>query len=675
MSMSVSRKRLRRWVAAMAASVAGVSFMPAATALSPVGPPPPAPPSSEAVAHAAAAPAFASPDGRLSVRFSAAWNDGLNYEVLRDGKPVVRPSPLWITTDGAEFFSRLSLVDCTAPTEGRERYTLVGKRRDIDRPYRAMRCELRNGESQRAAMEWRAFDDGVAFRYVLQDPAPKRNVHDGSGVRFPPGTRAFLQPMQVWRTGWKSTNPAYEEHYAPESAVGAEAPAREGFVLPALFRSGDTWIAVTEAGMDGRYHASRLRPTMSRDGYDFDGPQWGETWPGRERFGNADGPLTTPWRVLAIGELKTLVESTLGTDLAAPAIDFPKDKVQPGPASWSWALLKDDGTVEEVQRRFIDYAADMHWPYTLIDADWDRKIGWDRIQALVAHAARRHVGIWLWYNSSGDWNETEYTPKGRLIDPVQRRAEFAKLAAAGIKGVKIDFFGGDGQGSIRYYVDLLEDAARAGLLVNFHGATLPRGWNRTYPNLMTAEAVKGFEFATFEQADQDAVPRHLAMLPYTRNLFDPMDFTPVVFGDIPGIRRATRNGFELALSVLLVSGVQHYAETPQGMARVPAPVRAFLRDLPRQWDDVRFLAGQPGETVALARRAGDRWFVAAINAGDAPRDLTLDLGFLAGRTGAVIGEGKGPRDFRFDTLRGGGQHRVTLPAKGGFVASFGPGRP
>jgi hypothetical protein len=226
---------------------------------------------------------------------------------------------------------------------------------------------------------------------------------------------------------------------------------------------------------------------------------------------------------------------------------------------------------------------------------------------------------------------------------------------------------------IAYYVDILNDAAKAGLLVNFHGATLPRGWSRTYPNLMTAEAVRGFEFTTFEQVDQDAVPRHAAMLPFTRNLFDPMDFTPTVFGDIPKIQRKTRNGFELAESVLFLSGIQHFAETPEGMATAPAYVKRFLQDLPRSWDETRFVDGYPGRHVVIARRAGKAWYVAGLNADDADKPLELDLSFMGadGATlgGTIIADGEGERAFTQAPLKGG-KHKISIKAHGGFVAVF-----
>jgi hypothetical protein len=222
---------------------------------------------------------------------------------------------------------------------------------------------------------------------------------------------------------------------------------------------------------------------------------------------------------------------------------------------------------------------------------------------------------------------------------------------------------------IAYYVGILNDAAQAGLLVNFHGATLPRGWARTWPNLMTTEAVRGLEFTTFTQEDQDAVPAHAAMLPFARNLFDPMDFTPMVFGDIPKIRRATRNGFELAESVLFLSGIQHFAETPEGMATVPGYVKTFLQELPRSWDEVKFIDGYPGRYAVIARRSGKDWYVAGFNAGDAELRLELDLGFLAGREGQLITDGAGERQFALVPVRGGKQ-AISIKAHGGFVAAY-----
>lgn len=622
-----------------------------------------------------AAPALAltSPDRKLDVQLRLNPAQQLVYSVQREGKPVLLESRLGLQLASADLASGLRQLSSSAVRPHSERYEIAtGKRSQITYRANEQVYHVANAAGQRMEIVFRVSNDGVAFRYVVAEAALARKVFqsEASSFRFGPDARAWLQPMSVAQTGWSGVNPAYEEHYLTDIAVGTPSPSPAGWVFPALFKTGDIWVALTEANMDGSYHASRLQADSSGGEYRLGQPMAAEVFTGGGLLANVEGTLTTPWRVLAIGPLQTVMDSTLGTDLAAPATDFDTAKIQPGHAAWSWALLKDDATVFEVQKRFIDYAADMHWDYSLIDADWDRKIGYARTQELVDYAASKGVGVLLWYNSSGAWNSTEYSPKSALLTPTQRRHEFARLAAMGVKGVKIDFFAGDGQSMVQYYVDILKDAAAHGLLVNFHGATLPRGWTRTYPNLMTAEAVKGFEFATFEQKDQDVVARHLAMLPYTRNLFDPMDFTPLVFGDIPKITRATRNGFELAQAVLLLSGIQHFAEVPEGMATAPAYVKRFLQDLPRRWDESRFITGEPGKSAVIARRAGTSWYVAGFNAEDKALDLVLDLSFLGARHGQLIAEGAGPRDFIEKPLKLTGSLKLSVQPKGGFVAVF-----
>ncbi|MDI4635642.1 glycoside hydrolase family 97 catalytic domain-containing protein [Pelomonas sp. V22] len=623
-------------------------------------------------ASAFAAP-LTSPDQQLAVELRVNEQQQLVYTVQRAGQPVLLASRLGLMLEGADLGSQLALVSSSPVLPHSERYEMaVGKRSQIHYQANEQTFTVKNPAGQQMQLIFRASNDGVAFRYVVAEPSLARKSfrEELSSFRFAPTARAWLQPMSVAQTGWSRVNPAYEEHYVMDMPAGTASPSPAGWVFPALFKTGDTWVALTEANMDGSFHASRLRAESSGGEYQLGTPMPAEVFTGGGLLANVEGTLTSPWRVLAIGSLKTVMESTLGTDLAAPAVAFDKAKLQPGHASWSWALLKDDATVFEVQKRFVDYAADMHWNYTLVDADWDLKIGDAKMKELVDYAAAKGVAILVWYNSSGPWNDTKMTPKSALLSKEQRAREFARVKALGIQGLKIDFFNGDGQSMIAYYVDLLKETAAAGLLVNFHGATLPRGWTRTYPNLMTAEGVKGFEFATFEQQDQDKVGPHLAMLTFARNLFDPMDFTPLVFGDIPKIKRSTRNGFELAQAVLLLSGIQHFAEVPEGMATVPPQVKALLQALPRRWDEVRFLAGEPGKHLVLARRAGQQWFVAGFNAETSDKTVTLDLSFLKGREAELIGDGDGPRDFKIQGLKAAARTALTMKPNGGFVARF-----
>ena len=345
----------------------------------------------------------------------------------------------------------------------------------------------------------------------------------------------------------------------------------------------------------------------------------------------------------------------------------------PGKASWSWPLLKDPRTTYEVQRRFIDYAASMGWQYTLVDAMWDRQIGDAKLQELTDYARRKGVRLLVWYNSAGDWNSAPQTPRDLLVTPQSRAEQFARVKALGVVGLKVDFLPGDGQSAIAYYHDMLEETARAGLLMNFHGSTLPRGWQRTYPHLMTMESVRGLESVTFDQKNAEDEPTHAAMLPFTRNVFDPMDFTPMVLDRIDNIERRTSSAFELALAVLFTSGIQHYAEIPEGMARAPEYVRDFLKGVPSVWDDVKFLDGFPGRYVVLARRGGDRWYVAAINAARQPRTVQLDLDELSVRQGMLIADGTGG-NLSFSkqpvSVTRGRTLDLTIAPRGGFVLTL-----
>lgn len=610
------------------------------------------------------------PDGRLSVKVFVTGENTLAYSVNSAGRPVILESDLGLRLTGADFIRNVRIDERSPITQVTDDYILRGgkKSRIV---YRAneQTFSVANPQQQKLAVTFRVSNDGVAFRYSVTDPKipEKQFERETTSFRFAPTARAWLQPIAPAQSGWSNVNPSYEEHYQMNIPVGTPSTLGAGWVFPALFKTGDSFVLVSEAGMDGSWHGSRLHHTSENGEYKLDIPQAPEVFTGGDLLAHGKDKLVSPWRIAAIGDLATIMESTLGTDVAAPAIALTGDFVKPGHASWSWPLLKDDFTTFEVQKRFVDYAADMHWDYTLVDAEWDKKIGYEKLKELVDYAARKNIGILVWYNSSGDWNETTYSPKSQLLTHEQRVAVFSRLHDMGVKGVKIDFFGGDGRSMIAYYVDILNDAAQYGLLVNFHGATLPRGWQRTYPHLMSMEAVRGFEFRTFAQADEDQIAAHTVMSLFTRNVFDPMDFTPMVFGDIPNIKRTTENSFELAQSVLMVSGIQHFAEIPEGMATAPDYVKDFLRELPREWDEVKFIDGLPGQYVVLARKAGDVWYVAGLNAEKEPRTLTLDLRFAGDRQGMLIGSGDGARDFSKQQVDSKTPQTIHLKPGAGFV--------
>lgn len=630
--------------------------------------------SSSVLAAAADPIRISSPDERIVVDVQVTDEGAPRYTIAHNGKQVLRESKLGLIRDDADFSRDLRVANVSAVDTVTDQYELLTSKRRHN-SYRANRrtLALQTSTGQKLDIIFQVSNDGVAFRYRF--PETSERVHrlkeEVSSFNFLPNTQTWLQPMAAAKTGFAETNPSYEETYQREGTVGIPSPTGAGWVYPALFRSGDDWVLISETGLGRNYAGTRLRNDWRSTEYRVSFPDELEHFQGGPVAPESKLPWTTPWRLIVIGELQTIVESTLGTDLAdKPAADAKVPEPGPGKASWSWPLLGDGHTIYETQKRFVDYAAVMGWRYTLVDGLWDTQIGDAKMKELVDYARTKGVSILAWYNSAGDWNTAPQTPRGLLLTPESRAREFKRMKDLGVVGLKVDFWPGDGQSAIGYYHDMLEESGRAGLLMNFHGSTLPRGWHRTYPHLMTMEAVKGLEFVTFDQRNAEDEPSHAAMLPFTRNVFDPMDFTPVVLDRINNIERRTSSAFELALAVLFTSGIQHYAEIPEGMAKAPAYVRDFMKSVPSIWDDVKFFDGFPGKHVVLARRSGDKWYVAGINAEKTSRKVRLDLRTLsAKRGGTLISDGSGGNlSFsKRDVAAGTEFLDVTLAPRGGFV--------
>ncbi len=628
-----------------------------------------------AAAQESRAMRIASPDGSLVVNFRLDEAGAPRYAIRLNDKPVLQESRLGLIRSDADFSHGLRLISTSPVAPVRDRYEILTAKRRLN-DYRANRRQfhLQTAAGHQIDIIFQVSNDGVAFRYFFPERSAEtyRLTDEVSSFKFLPGTHAWLQPMSVAKSGWKEVNPCYEEFYEKEIAAGTPSPTGAGWVYPGLFQSGDTWLLVSESALSRNYSGTRLKSESPAGEYSVGFPDPRENFQGGPVNPESTLPWLTPWRVVVVGSLKTVAESMLGVDLAdKPKTGYSKLKIRPGKASWSWPLLGDQQTNYDVQKRFIDYAAEMGWRYCLIDALWDKQIGYAKVKELIDYARRKGVGVLLWYNSAGDWNSAPQTPRNLMLTHASRIREFEKLKVMGVAGLKIDFFGGDGQSMIGYYHDILEDAAPYGFLLNFHGATLPRGWQRTYPYLMTTEAIRGLEYLTFEQKNADEEPSHAAMLPFTRNVFDPMDFTPMVLDRINRIERRTTSAFELALSVLFTSGIQHYAEIPEGMHKAPPYVRDFLKGVPSVWDDTKFLDGYPGKFAVFARRGEGRWYVAGINGESKVRKLTLDLGELqVGRTGTLIADGEGGNlSFRAETmhLSAGRKLELTVASRGGFV--------
>ena len=615
---------------------------------------------------------ISSPDQSIRVDFKVDSTGIPMYSVYKDDHLVLEPSVLGLKTDRVDLTKGLQIASLRPIEKVTDHYSLLSDKRS-DCHYEANRGVIQFApvDGTQLSIIFQVSTDGVAFRYLLEGDSVEVEtvLQENTSFNFQADAKAWLHPHAVAQSGWANTQPSYEEHYQMDIPVGTSSTFGQGWSFPALFQAGGKWVLLSETDVERKYCGSHLADQSPNGEYSIAFPQTPErTAP--DAALNPDGslPIQSPWRMIEIGNtLGPIVESTMSTDLSAPSKLDDISFVKNGKASWSWVLLKDDSTVYNVQKEFIDYAAKMNWQYCLVDALWDTQIGYDKIAELSKYAQSKNIGLILWYNSNGNWNKAPQTPIHILFDQESRRKEFARIHEMGIKGVKIDFFGGDGQSFMNYYQDLLEDAAKYKLMVNFHGTTIPRGWTRTYPNLVTMEAVRGFEFITFEQSNADAEPTHCAMLPFSRNAVGPMDFTPVCFSEIPNLKRVTRNGFELALSVVFQSGIQHIAEIPRGMAKQPDYVVDFMKQVPAHWDDIKFIEGYPGKYVTLARRNGEKWYVAGINGETIERTIKLDLSQLGDyNSGILITDGNSPREF-VKTELDGASVELTIKPYGGFV--------
>lgn len=446
-----------------------------------------------------------------------------------------------------------------------------------------------------ADMELMMADDGVAFRYV----GPQGKEHTAYSI--PDGAERY---MQKW------TEP-YEEFF-PLATSMPESGSQLGYPALVKAKDADAWALISEAGIE-RWHSAS---SLVSDGRAY------RVVPA-DNFKHYSGTWATPWRVAIVGTLPAVVESTLVTDLSPAPQPGDYSWVEPGSVSWIYWANNHGSNDYQIIKEYVDMAATLGLPYVLIDAEWDEMGNGGDIVDALRYARERGIKPLVWYNSTTAWIDGAPGPKWRLNNPADREREFAWLDSLGVAGVKIDFFRGDHQETMEYCIDLLECAARHNLMVNFHGATIPRGWQRTYPNMLTVEAVYGEEWYNNLPVLTDRAAAHNATLPFTRNVIGPMDYTPCAFSDSqhPHI---TTHAHELALPVMFETPLQHWADRPQSYLAQPAEVQAFIGELPTVWDETRLLAGYPGSHAAIARRSGDTWYVGIINGSDQAQDVVLD---------------------------------------------------
>lgn len=582
-----------------------------------------------------------SPDRNLKLQVSTDADGTPVYSIDYKNKRIMMPSPLGLISSYYNYSTGLHIENAVTHPFEKEYSQNHIKRSAIQAKGNRLICTFADSSGKKVMdIEFVVKNKDIAFRYLLPkigEPSSVRILDEKTSFNFPENTTTFLTPQSDPMIGWKRTKPSYEEEYRLDRPMSEKSQYGRGYTFPALFKVGnDGWALISETGVDSRYCGSRLS--------DFNGKGYEVEFPMPEE-NNGNGtiepafaiPGATPWRTISIGEsLAPIVESTIYWDvvepLYSPSIDY-----KSGRGTWSWIVWQDASINVEDIKRFIDLASEMGYEYTLIDNYWDTNIGKENMSKLIDYSRQKGVEPILWYSSSGYWNDIVQGPTNRMDNPIIRKEEMKWLKANGVKGIKVDFFGGDKQETMRLYEAILSDANDYGLMVIFHGCTLPRGWERMYPNYVGSEAVLASENIYFQQhfCDQEAV--NATTHPFIRNAVGSMEFGGTFLnkclnrGNDGGNIRRTSDVFQIATAILFQNPIQNFAITPNNLTDAPKECIDFLRNVPTEWDETRFIDGYPGKYVVMARRSRDRWFLAGVNATDVTLELDIDLpGYTGG---------------------------------------------
>ncbi len=618
------------------------------------------------------------PDGKLQLAVFAQNEAKPCYTVSYDGKTMLEKSPLGMNTNIGDFTKNLKLTGHSVDKIDTVYQQTRIKVSNVHYRANELTCHFENEHGQKLGVVFRVSDNDVAFRYTLPHQGGKASVtvkEEKTGFRFPEQTTTFLCPQSDAMIGWKRTKPSYEEEYKVDAPMSDRSQYGHGYTFPCLFRIGDDgWVLVSETGVDSRYCGSRLSDVSEGNLYTVAFPM------AEENNGNGTVapafalPGATPWRTITVGDhLKPIVETTVPWDVVSPLYETKHD-YRFGRGTWSWILWQDGSINYDDQVRYVDLASAMGYEYVLIDNWWDTRIGHQRMKSLVEYARGKGVELFLWYSSSGYWNDIEQGPVNRMDNAIIRKREMKWLQSLGVKGIKVDFFGGDKQETMRLYEDILSDADDHGLMVIFHGCTLPRGWERMYPNYVGSEAVLASENMVFNQHFCDEEAFNTCLHPFIRNTVGAMEFGGCFLNkrlnrnNDGGTTRRTTDVFQLATTVLFQNPVQNFALAPNNLKDVPAVCMDFMKQVPTTWDETRFVDGYPGKYVVLARRQGDTWYLAAVNAGKEPLKLKLDLDMFAGKTVALYKDDKkGEPELTSLKVKENGKVQLEIHSQGGAV--------
>lgn len=577
------------------------------------------------------------PDTRLKV--DLAVNGGIPlYSVSYDGKTILEKSPLGFIANTGNFSQGMSLIG-QETSQINKTYTQDRiKRSVVNYAANELTARLQNTNKQPVNIVFRVSNNDVAFRYEIPKSSETGSMvinEEKTGFDFPEYTTTFLTPQSDAMIGWKRTKPSYEEEYTPDAPMNTRSQYGHGYTFPGLFRIGnDGWALVSETGVDSKFCASRLSDATPEGLYTIAYPM------PEENNGNGTSapgialPGVTPWRTITVGNnLKPIVETTVPWDVVEPRYES-EHTYQFGRGTWSWILWQDGSINFDDQIRYINLAAAMGYEFFLIDNWWDKNIGHKRMEELARYAQSKNVSPIVWYSSSGYWNDIEQSPTNIMDNPITRKREMKWLQKIGAKGIKVDFFGGDKQETMRLYEAILSDADDHGLMVIFHGCTLPRGWERMYPNYVGSEAVLASENLIFNQHFNDNEAFNACLHPFIRNAVGSMEFGGTFLNkrynrtNDGGTTRRTSDVFQLATAVLFQNPIQNFALAPNNLTDAPEVALDFMKQIPTTWDETVFIDGYPGKYAVLARRHGNRWYIAGINAQKEPLKLSLNLPML-----------------------------------------------
>ena len=624
-----------------------------------------------------------SPDGKLVVTIDSE-NGKAFYSVKYNNKQMIERSQLGVVANIADFTNGLTLVK-TDEKRIDETYSLrTAKTSKVH--YQANQLNLTYDTKQKHQMvvTFNVANNDVAFRYSFPQTGETSCMVVGgetTAFKLPQHTTTFICPQSDAMVGWKRTKPSYEEEYVADAPMSVKSKYGQGYTFPCLFRVGEEgWVLISETGINGQYVGCHIADYNAEKGYQIAFPMPGEANGIGTTSAGVSIPGATPWRTITVGEtLKPIVETTVAYDVV-PQMYEPSEDYKAGRYTWSWIVWQDNSVNFNDQVKFIDLASAMGYEYCLVDGLWDKQIGRKRIEQLAAYAKTKNVKLMLWYNSNGYQNDAPQGPKFGMNTSINRKREMAWMKKMGVKGIKVDFFGGDKQQTMQLYEDILSDANDYGIQVIFHGCTLPRGWERMYPNFISSEAVLASENVIFTTHHAAQEPFELTMHPFCRNTVASMDWGGTIMNRYMSQDnksrhpRQTTDVFEMAAGIMNQAAIQCIAMCPNNLTDIPQFEIDWLKQLPTTWDETRFIDGYPGKYAVLARRSGDKWYVVGLNALKEPLKLSLDLPMFEGKEFTVYSDKPLKKDQKFaeaemkpGKLNKKGQVKVTIQPNGGLI--------